>query len=318
MPESHAMPVRVFVVGDEERVVSMVLRQWGNEVDTVDGRAYPICEARRFQPDLVLIDIGQRTFDGCAHVRRFRRRAEFGAIPLAVYADFLQNGGRVQVVPTGGEGLATKALPPVELARVLDEIRQLIVIPNANLLEQTKSLAMQANASRQALGSTRRTRCIGSPKKRFALTYDSQITLSRSRRVVLFERQGESLHSIAPCLRRMGAEVLDCVSPDECVDFTRRYAPDFVVLNSGRPAYLGYEMARRIQQIPASSNRHVVRISSADDYIQDFLAAEVDIVRQLTRPLRIQDLVNALRELEESLAECKPPFTVPGAARTTG
>lgn len=318
MPESHVMPVRVFVVGDEERSVSMVLRQWGHEVDTIDGRAYPISEARRFQPDLVLIDVGQSTFDGCAHVRRFRRRAEFGAIPLAVFADFLRNGGRVQVVPAGGDGVALKALPPVELVRVLDEIRQLIVIPSTDLLEQTMSRAMQADTNRQALGAIRRKRCAGPPADRSSQSNDSGIVKSRSRRVVLFERQGESLYSIASCLRRIGAEVLDSFSPDECVDFTRRYAPDFVVLNSGRPAYLGYEMGRRIQEIPSSNRRHVVRISSADDRMQDFLAAEVGIVRQLTRPLRVQELVDALRELEESSVAPRPPFTAPGVARTTG
>lgn len=318
MPESQVTPVRVFVVGDEERVVSMVLRQWGNVVDTVDGRAYPISEARRFQPDLVLIDVGQPTVDGYAHVRRFRRRAEFGAIPLAVFADFIHNGGRVQVIPAVAEGPTLTALPPVELIRVLDEIRHLIVIPNADLLEQTMSLAMQADATRQPLAATRRSQCAGPPNKRSPLSCDSRNAMSRSRRVVLFERQGESFYSIAPSLRRMGVEVLECFSADDCVDFTRRYAPDFVVLNSGRPAYLGYEMARRIQEIPASNRRHVVRISSADDRMQDFLAAEVGIARQLTRPLRIQEFVNALRELEQPLTEGSPLFTAPDAARTIG
>lgn len=318
MPQSDVTPVRVFVVGDEERTVSMVLRQWGNEVDTIDGRAYPIREARRFRPDLLLIDIGCGAFDGCAHVRRFRRRPEFGAIPLAVFADFVHSGGRVQVIPSGEDGVALKRLPHVELARVLDEIRQLIVIPNPNLLDQTVPLPPQTDAARRVRGAARRARWAGPSKEKTSQTSSPRVSAPRSCRVIVFERQGESLHSCFLLLKRMRFDVAACFSPDDCVDYTRRHSPDVVLLNSGRPAYLAYETARRIQQTAGPNKPLIVRISSADDRMQEYLAAEVGIARQLTRPVRPQELVAVLREIERPLEGDRPGLTAPDVARTTG
>lgn len=302
MPYSEMTPVRVFVVGDDDRTVSMVLRRWGNEVDTVDGRAYPVREARRFQPDLVLIDVGQTTFDGLAHVRRFRRRAEFGATPLAVFADFVRHGGRVQVVPSG-EGLPALArLPTVELARVLDEIRQLIVIPQESLLDRAMSRAVQIDATRQVRGA-RRPRWAGPSMEKSAQASRPHASASRSCRVVLFERQGESLHSLFPLLKRLRFEVVACFSSDDCVNQARLQAPDLVVLNAGRPAYMAYETARRVRESAGESKPLVIRISGKDDRMQEFLAAEVGIARQLTRPLRVEELVAVLKEVDSSLSE---------------
>lgn len=50
MPQSDVTPVRVFVVGDEERTVSMVLRQWGNEVDTIEQTVPLPLAGRRISP----------------------------------------------------------------------------------------------------------------------------------------------------------------------------------------------------------------------------------------------------------------------------
>lgn len=316
MPYSEATSVRVFVVGDEERTVSMVLRRWGHEVDTVDGRAYPILEARRFQPDLVLIDVGQTAFDGLAHVRRFRRRAEFGAVPLAVYADFVHNGGCVQMVPSGEGSVALKRLPPVELARVLDEIRQLIVIPKESLLDQAMSRAVQIDAERQVRGA-RRARWAGPSKEKASPAISLPASTADSCRVVLLERQGESLHSVFPLLKRMRFDVAACFSSDDCVNYARLQAPDLVVLNAGRSAYFAYETARRIRESAGENRPLVIRISSKDDRMQEFLAAEVGIARQLTTPLRALELVAVLRELEGSLTE-RQEFTAPDVARTTG
>jgi PAS domain S-box-containing protein len=73
---SHAMPsARVLVVEDDEdsaEVVREVLVRLGHDVRVVRDGSLALTEAQRFEPDVVLLDLGLPTMDGVEVARRLR------------------------------------------------------------------------------------------------------------------------------------------------------------------------------------------------------------------------------------------------------
>lgn len=131
--------LRILVVDNQaegEDVVSLFLRRWGNDVQTVFGGLFPMDEARAFAPELVMVHAGRPEFDALGLVKRFRRRNSFGAVPLVAVSIECDPESRQAGIAAGFDGWLVKPIGLDTLASVLSDVRAIIPMP-AGLAQRT-------------------------------------------------------------------------------------------------------------------------------------------------------------------------------------
>jgi two-component system OmpR family response regulator len=117
-------PVRVLVVDDEPtltELLSMALRYEGWQVRTApDGRA-AVREARRFEPDVVVLDVMLPDMDGLEVLRKLRTHEPEVPVLFLTARDAVED--RIAGLTAGGDDYVTK---PFSLEEVVARLRGLL------------------------------------------------------------------------------------------------------------------------------------------------------------------------------------------------
>jgi signal transduction histidine kinase len=116
--ETPAKPLRVLIVDDNEdsaTVLGHLLKLWGHDVRTArDGRD-ALAAAHRWQPDVVLLDIGLPEMDGYEIARRLRADPGMAGAFLVAVTGYGQDEDRRRAREAGFDEHVVK---PVDLARL--------------------------------------------------------------------------------------------------------------------------------------------------------------------------------------------------------
>ena len=89
-------------------------------VQSTDGHAV-IDLARRYTPDLILMDIHLQEVSGVDVTQAVKKDPELASIPVIAVTAFAQPGGREQFLDLGFDGYLSKPVSPRELFKTLDE-----------------------------------------------------------------------------------------------------------------------------------------------------------------------------------------------------
>jgi signal transduction histidine kinase len=109
---------------DAATALNEILRRWGHEVDVVHDGAAALEQARRREPEVVLLDIGLPGMDGYAVARALRRLPGLEQIRLIALTGYGQEADRLLSRDAGFDHHLVK---PVELA----ELRRLVATTTA-------------------------------------------------------------------------------------------------------------------------------------------------------------------------------------------
>lgn len=120
------MPKRVLVVEDNELNLKLfcdLLRAHGYEAEPVrDGRdAVPA--ARRFQPDLVIMDVQLPHVTGFELIRQMQMDAALGRIPIMAVTAYSSHEDEERIRAAGARSYVAK---PISLARFVDQVERLM------------------------------------------------------------------------------------------------------------------------------------------------------------------------------------------------
>jgi DNA-binding response OmpR family regulator len=131
--DSHAVPesapLRILVVEDAPPVAALMetaLRGEGMAVLVARSGAEALQAKQRFQPDIVLIDLGLPDLDGMALVDRFARENDCGVIVVTANAE---EGARVAGLDHGADDYMVKPAPLRELAARIRAVHRRITRP---------------------------------------------------------------------------------------------------------------------------------------------------------------------------------------------
>jgi two-component system OmpR family response regulator len=117
-------PVRVLVVDDESaltELLSMALRYEGWQVRAADGGHAALREARRFPPDVVVLDVMLPDMNGLEVLRRLRDRSPCVPVLFLTARDAVED--RIAGLTAGGDDYVTK---PFSLEEVVARLRSLL------------------------------------------------------------------------------------------------------------------------------------------------------------------------------------------------
>ena len=120
---------KILIVDDDPDVrQAMHIRLKANAYDTcfASDALTSIAEARKQQPDLILLDLGLPGGDGYAVMDRLRRHPSLSVIPVIVVSGRDTRGNEARVVAAGAKVYLQK---PVNNAQLLAIIRQTLGEP---------------------------------------------------------------------------------------------------------------------------------------------------------------------------------------------
>src|SRR3954451_20514684 len=115
---------RLLVVDDEPNIVELLsvsLRYAGFEVSTATSGLAAVTEARRFRPDLIVLDVMMPDMDGFTVVRRLR--GEGLRVPIVFLTARDGTEDKITGLTLGGDDYVTK---PFSLEEVLARIRAVL------------------------------------------------------------------------------------------------------------------------------------------------------------------------------------------------
>lgn len=111
-----AWMLRVLVVDDDHDCadsLSMLLRQWGHDVQTAYNGSAALEMIGTRQPDAALVDLAMPKMDGCRMARQFRRRTRFNHTLLIAITGHADQAHRLLCDEAGFDHCLIK---PIELA----------------------------------------------------------------------------------------------------------------------------------------------------------------------------------------------------------
>ncbi|HEY3516245.1 MAG TPA: ATP-binding protein, partial [Gammaproteobacteria bacterium] len=122
-------------------------------------------------------------------------------------------------------------------------------------------------------------------------------TSSGARRVLVVDDNRDAAGSLAMLVGALGHDVREAYSGASALEAVPSFKPDLIVLDVGLPDMDGYETARRIRELPAGRDAHIVAASgyreipgaARDSGMDDYLVKPVklSVLQQLlsdTRP----------------------------------
>lgn len=120
------MPKRVLVVEDNELNLKLfcdLLRAHGYEAEPVrDGRE-AVPAARRFQPDLVIMDVQLPHVTGFELIRQMQMDAALGRIPIMAMTAYSSHEDEERIRAAGARSYVAK---PISLVRFVDQVEKLL------------------------------------------------------------------------------------------------------------------------------------------------------------------------------------------------
>ena len=121
-PSKAFQPRRVLVVDDNMdhvQTLALLLKGMGHTTEfAISGRA-AIDMARRFRPDVVLLDIGLPDIDGALVCRQLRQEAGLERVRILVVTGSAREGDRERVIEAGCDQFLQKPLDPRFLESLL-------------------------------------------------------------------------------------------------------------------------------------------------------------------------------------------------------
>jgi CheY-like chemotaxis protein len=108
--------LRVLVVDDNHDCadsLSMLARQWGNDVQTAYSSAAALEMMEVRQPDVILLDLAMPIMDGCRMARRLRQQTRFNHTLLIAVTGYTDHATRLLCDEAGFDHYLIK---PIELA----------------------------------------------------------------------------------------------------------------------------------------------------------------------------------------------------------
>jgi len=117
-------------------------------------------------------------------------------------------------------------------------------------------------------------------------------------RILLADDNVDFATTLAALLRRLGHEVMVTHDGEEALREAVRFRPDFAFLDIGLPGRNGYDLARALRLLPATSGSTLVAVTGWGQEKDRRLAAEAGFDLHLVKPVRLAQIVEVLEQAD--------------------
>ncbi|MEP6873197.1 MAG: response regulator [Burkholderiales bacterium] len=136
-------------------------------------------------------------------------------------------------------------------------------------------------------------------------------TVSKDCRILIVDDNQDAAESIATFFRLQGQTVRTAADGARALDEAADFAPDVVVLDIGLPLLDGYEVARRLRQLPATRNAFLLALTGYGQAQDRMRAEEAGFDRHFAKPADPTALLTAVDEWVHGLGRNSPAGATP-------
>ncbi len=137
---------------------------------------------------------------------------------------------------------------------------------------------------------------LSEPKSADALKVDEEAKGTRPLRVLVVDDNVDTVLSFSMLLKASGHDVCKAHDGISAVQAASDYRPDVVLLDIGLPGLNGYEVAKRIRQIPILKDVVLVALTGYGQDTDRQLSAQAGFNHHLVKPARLEQLQKILSE----------------------
>jgi CheY-like chemotaxis protein len=119
-------------------------------------------------------------------------------------------------------------------------------------------------------------------------------TPSRPLRVLVVEDKADTRRSLCTLLCLWGHETATAADGDAALEAATRLCPDVILLDIGLPRLDGWEVARRIRQVPGMGDVRLVALTGYGAPADRARSQEVGVDQHLVKPVDLNELQAAL------------------------
>ncbi|HEV3342335.1 MAG TPA: response regulator [Pirellulales bacterium] len=120
--------------------------------------------------------------------------------------------------------------------------------------------------------------------------------MPRVRRILAVEDNPDVLRVQTALLRAMGHEVLPVSSAAEAIEAADSFLPEIVLIDIGLPDMDGYELAKRLRQLPATRTARLIALTGYGSADAKRQAEEAGIDDFFVKPVPLAHLYRALKD----------------------
>ena len=114
------------------------------------------------------------------------------------------------------------------------------------------------------------------------------------RRVLIVDNSPDVADSLALLLKTFGADVRVARSGGESLATGAEFAPELILLDLSMPGMDGFETARRLRELPATSRATLVALTGRGEQDVRRRAQQAGFDRHLTKPADLDELASLL------------------------
>ncbi len=118
-----------------------------------------------------------------------------------------------------------------------------------------------------------------------------------ARRILVVEDHQDSADALRMLLSEIGHEVRMASEGHEALDVARSFVPEVILLDIGLPGIDGYELARRLRELPETRDAHLVAVSGYGQQKDRERSAAAGFDTHLTKPVdpaKLTGVINAI------------------------
>jgi two-component system phosphate regulon response regulator PhoB len=118
-----------------------------------------------------------------------------------------------------------------------------------------------------------------------------------STKVLVVDDEPDFVQLMAYNLTRAGFEVLQATNGLDAVHLARRHVPDVVLLDVMMPGFDGFSVCEVLGRSPVTARVPVILVTALDGAAAQARGIEAGAVKQLTKPVELQNLLTTVQEV---------------------
>jgi adenylate cyclase len=313
---SDILHSKILIVDDQEAKVILLERMLhGVGYDSVSSTIYPsdVCELhRKNRYDLILLDLLMPDMDGFEVMEGLKKIEPDAPLPVIVITAHPDH--KLHAFQAGARDFISK---PFELADVLARVHnmlevRLLYVETKNHIKALEQKVREVEASldlirRQSGGGERFSDKVvfmqddATPLPQVQVS-QAQVSQAAHLHTLLYvEDNPANLKLVEQIIaRHPDMRLLPAVTGNKGIEIARASRPDVILMDINLPDFTGFETLKILQSDPATVHIPVIAISGNAMPRDIQRGLEAGFVRYLTKPIKVEELMEALYVALES------------------
>lgn len=252
------------------KLVRSLLQVGGYEIIEANTAEAGLELARKYTPDLILMDIQLPGMDGLSATRQIQTDPKLKGIPVLALTAYAMKGDEQKVLDAGCVGYLSKPLDTRAFLRTLLTYLPIIADPsNPTTLEsQTEPVSR-----------------------------DMHQDISYANKILIVDDDPLNVKLLKAKLSEKTFVTIEAFNGLECLSKAKSEHPDLILLDLMMPGLDGFQVTRRLKKDPITQNIPIIHVTALDSVEDKVMGMDAGADEFLSKPINTVELLARIRSL---------------------